>query len=96
MKISRTAAFTALATIRCNSTNAEKVYVVRRLNKDGSVERTRMTAACWQMSAFMHAGEASKRAADLEAMNPGSKYVVCQKTAIGWFVLGTETRVNIA
>jgi hypothetical protein len=50
--------------------------MVKAVNKDGSISRMAHTRNNWKFDAFTTAEDAEKRRAQLEAMNPGSRYAV--------------------
>jgi hypothetical protein len=76
MKIKTTTAFRAYATARQNRANDAKSFMVKSVNKDGSISRMAPTRSAWKYDAFATAEDAEKRRAQLEAMNPGSRYAV--------------------
>ena len=51
-------------------------FMVKSVNKDGSISRMAPTRNDWKYDAFATAEDAEKRRAQLEAMNPGSRYAV--------------------
>ena len=51
-------------------------FMVKSVNKDGSISRMAPTRNGWKYDAFATAEDAEKRRAQLEAMNPGSRYAV--------------------
>jgi hypothetical protein len=76
MTIKTTTAFRAFATARANRANAVKRFLVKSVNKDGSISRMALTKSAWQLDAFVTAEEAERRRSELEAMNPGSRFAV--------------------
>jgi hypothetical protein len=50
--------------------------MVKSVNKDGSISRMAPTRNAWKYDAFATAEDAERRRAQLEAMNPGHRYVV--------------------
>jgi hypothetical protein len=69
-------AFRALAAGRADRARAKNNFLVKRVNKDGSVSQMRFTDADWRFNAFVDQADAEKRARDLEALNPGKRFVV--------------------
>ena len=51
-------------------------FMVKSVNKDGSISRMAPTRNDWKYDAFATAEDAEKRRAQLQAMNPGSRYAV--------------------
>ena len=51
-------------------------FMVKSVNKDGSISRMAPTRNGWKYDAFATAEDAEKRRVQLEAMNPGSRYAV--------------------
>jgi hypothetical protein len=76
MKIKTTTAFRALAAAHANRAKADKRFLVKSVNKDGSVSRMAPTKSAWQLDAFATAEGAEKRRAQLEEMNPGCRFAV--------------------
>jgi len=76
MRIKSTTAFHAYATARQNRANATKRFMVKLVNKDGSVSRMAPTNIAWQLDAFATAEEAEMRRTKLEEMNPGHRFAV--------------------
>jgi len=80
MKIKSTTAFrtyaNARATRSAEQAAANARFMVKSVNKDGSISRMAPTRNAWKYDAFATAEEAEKRRAQLEAMNPGHRYVV--------------------
>ncbi|MCU0650180.1 MAG: hypothetical protein MUF00_19490 [Gemmatimonadaceae bacterium] len=80
MKIKSTTAFRAYAHARTKraleQATATARFMVKSLNKDGSVSRMALTRSDWQQNAFVDESAAEARRAQLEKMNPGSRYVV--------------------
>ncbi len=68
--------FNAVQEKRQNASNATKNYMVRSLTKDGQVSKARLTQADWQFNSATTMEEAETRKADLEALNPGRKFVI--------------------
>jgi hypothetical protein len=74
-----TTAFKAFAAKRRNESieQAKSLgFLVRRLNKDGSVSKSTPSANEWKLDAFADQDAAEARRVQLEKMNPGSRYVV--------------------
>lgn len=71
-----TTAFAALNANRATRRNEQMKFLVKKLNKDGSVSRDTFTAIDWQFNAFKTQDAAEQRARDLEVLNPLSKFVV--------------------
>ncbi len=76
MKIKPTTAFRAYRGASRARANEGKSFMVKALNKDGSVSKMAPTASNWQLDAFVSAEDAERRRAQLEAMNPGRRYSV--------------------
>ena len=80
MKIKPTTAFRMYANIRARQSieraAATARFMVKSVNKDGSISRAKPTRDTWLRNAFATIEEAEKRRADLEAMNPGSRFTV--------------------
>jgi hypothetical protein len=76
MKIKTTTAFRALEAARANRAHAAKRFMVKSVNKDGSISRMAPTRRDWQRDAFATAEEAEQRRIQLEAMNPGRRFAV--------------------
>ena len=76
MKIKSTTAFRAYTTMRANQAKATKRFMVKSVNKDGSISRMEPTKAAWKCDAFEEADAAEARRAELEQLNPGSRFVV--------------------
>ncbi|WP_342379403.1 hypothetical protein [Myxococcus stipitatus] len=76
MKIKSTTAFRAYANARAGRANAAKSFMVKSVNKDGSISRMAPTKLSWQLDAFATAEEAEARRAELERLNPGSRFAV--------------------
>ena len=74
-----TTAFRAYTARRKNE-SAEKAkslgFLVRSLNKDGSVSKAPLTEASLRYNTFADRDAAEARRVQLEKMNPGSRYVV--------------------
>ena len=69
----------AASVLFARDSDRPKVYFQNRgldLNKDGSISRMAPTRNDWKYDAFATAEDAEKRRAQLEAMNPGSRYAV--------------------
>lgn len=80
MRMKTTTAFHAYANIRARRA-IERVaatarFMVKSVNKDGSISRMAPTRNAWEYDAFATAEDAERRRAQLEAMNPGSRYAV--------------------
>lgn len=80
MKIKSTTAFRAYAAARAKrsveQTAAAARFIVKSVNKDGSVSRMALTPSNWRRNAFVDEAAADARRAELEAMNPGRRYAV--------------------
>jgi hypothetical protein len=80
MKIKSTTAFHAYANARAKRATEQAAatarFMVKSVNKDGSISRMAPTRNTWRYDAFATAEDAERRRAQLEAMNPGSRYVV--------------------
>ena len=76
MKMKTTTAFRAYATARRERSNEGKSFMMKSLNKDGSVSKMAPTASNWQLDAFVSAEDAERRRTQLEAMNPGRRFEV--------------------
>ncbi len=80
MKIKPTTAFRMYANIRARQSieraAASARFMVKSVNKDGSISRAKPTRDAWLRDAFATIEDAEKRRADLEAMNPGSRFTV--------------------
>ena len=80
MRIKSTTAFRAYADARAKSATEQAAatarFMVKSVNKDGSISRMAPTRSDWKYDAFATAEDAEKRRAQLEAMNPGSRYAV--------------------
>lgn len=76
MKIKPTTAFRAYRAASRARANEGKSFMVKALNKDGSVSKMAPTASNWQLDAFVSAEDAERRRTQLEAMNPGRRYSV--------------------
>jgi hypothetical protein len=50
--------------------------MVKSVNKDGSTSRMAPTRSDWQLNAFVDESAAEARRVQLEAMNPGRRYVL--------------------
>jgi len=68
--------FHALNARRRNERNARLTFLVKKVNKDGSVSRMAFTEMDWRYNAFEARDAADARAVALAALNPGSKYAV--------------------
>jgi hypothetical protein len=78
MKIKATTAFRVYANARRNRAKATKHFMVKSVNKDGSISRMAPTRTSWQLDAFATAEEAEVRRAKLEEMNPGHRFAVVE------------------
>jgi hypothetical protein len=81
MRIKSTTAFSAFANKRRNelAQRAKALgFLVRRLNKDGSVTKMALTETDWLYNAFSDKEAAELRRQNLESMNPGSKYTIIE------------------
>ena len=80
MRIKSTTAFRVYADARAQRTTEQAAatarLMVKSVNKDGSISRMAPTKNAWKYDAFATAEDAEKRRAQLEAMNPGSRYAV--------------------
>ena len=80
MKIKSTTAFRAYADARATRSIEQAAatarFMVKSVNKDGSISRMAPTRNAWKLDAFVTPEDAEKRRAQLEAMNPGSRYAV--------------------
>jgi len=76
MKIKPTTAFRAYRAASRARANEGKSFMVKALNKDGSVSKMAPTASNWQLDAFVSAEDAERRRTQLEAMNPGRRFAV--------------------
>ena len=80
MKIKPTTAFRMYANIRARQSieraAASARFMVKSVNKDGSISRAKPIWDAWLRDAFAIIEDAEKRRADLEAMNPGSRFTV--------------------
>ena len=76
MKISRTAAFTALNSARSDRANATKRFVVRSLTKSGAASKAPLTQQDMRHNAFAEKADADARALALAELNPGYSFVV--------------------
>lgn len=76
MKIKSTTAFRAYTSMRANQAKATKRFLVKSVNKDGSISRMAPTQTAWQLNAFEEADAAEARRAELERLNPGSRFAV--------------------
>jgi len=79
MRIKTTTAFAAYSASRARKSFDAKKYLVRRLNRDGSVSKMPLSHNERRYDAFECADEAERRRVDLEKMNPGSRYIVVEK-----------------
>lgn len=73
-----TTAFRGIQARDFNKMVATKKFMARRVNKDGTPSRTALTRADYQFNAFETREAAEKRVVALEALNPGSKFVVVE------------------
>jgi len=80
MRIKSTTAFRAYADARAKRSieqaSATARFMVKSVNKDGSISRMAPARNDWKYDAFATAEDAERRRAQLEAMNPGSRYAV--------------------
>jgi hypothetical protein len=76
MKIKPTTAFRAYRAASRARANEGKTFLVKALNKDGSVSKMAPTASNWQLDDFVSAEDAERRHTQLEAMNPGRRYAM--------------------
>ncbi len=80
MKIKSTTAFRAYAAARAKRTVEQAAatarFMVKSVNKDGSISRMAPTPSTWRLNPFVDEAAADARRAELEAMNPGHRYAV--------------------
>ena len=76
MKIKPTTAFRAYRAASRARANEGKSFMVKALNKDGSVSKMAPTASNWQLDAFVSAEDAERRRTQLEARTPGRRFAV--------------------
>jgi len=80
MKIKSTTAFRAYANARAKGAIEQAAatarFMVKSVNKDGSISRMAPTRNDWRQDAFATAEEAEVRRAHLESMNPGRRFAV--------------------
>ena len=76
MKIKPTTAFRAYRAASRARANEGKSFMVKALNKDGSVSKMAPTASNWQLDAFATEADAEARREQLEGMNPGRHFTV--------------------
>lgn len=80
MRLKSTTAFRAYADARAKRSIEQAAatvrFMVKSVNKDGSISRMAPTRDTWLRDAFAIAEDAEKRRAQLEAMNPGARYAV--------------------
>ena len=80
MRMKTTTAFRAYTNIRARQTieraAATARFMVKSVNKDGSISRAKPTRDTWLRDAFATIEKAEKRRAALEAMNPGLRFAV--------------------
>ena len=76
MKVKPTTAFRAYRAASRTRSNEGKSFMVKALNKDGSVSRMAPTASNWQLDAFATEAEAEARREQLEGMNPGRRFTI--------------------
>ena len=80
MKIKPTTAFQIYANARAKRFVERAVaaarFMVKSVNKDGSISRMAPTRLSCQLDAFATIEEAEARRAKLEEMNPGSRFAV--------------------
>jgi hypothetical protein len=80
MRIKSTSAFRAYANARIKRSieraAATARFMVKSVNKDGSLSRMALTRSDWQLNAFVDESAAEARRVQLEAMNPGHRYVL--------------------
>jgi hypothetical protein len=76
MNIKPTTAFRAYRAASRARANEGKSFMVKALNKDGSVSKMAPTASNWQLDAFVSAEDAERRRTLLETMNPGRRFAV--------------------
>ncbi len=71
-----TTAFRAYTTARRERSNEGKTFMVKALNKGGSVSRMAPTASNWKLDAFATEADAEARREQLEGRNPGRRFTV--------------------
>lgn len=71
-----TAAFRAIQARRHNEMKESKKFMVRPLNKDGSISKAKPSKTAWQMDAFDTMEKAEAHKAHLENLNPGYKFTI--------------------
>lgn len=74
--ISRQSAFRTISSLRQDSSRAKKKFMVRSLNKDGSVSKMAKTANDWKLNAFESMEGAEQRRDALHKMNPGQSFTI--------------------
>ncbi|HET9954120.1 MAG TPA: hypothetical protein VFQ61_06435 [Polyangiaceae bacterium] len=72
----RTTHFRALNRAHAAAARAHLRFVVRRLTKAGVPTKAPLTEADWKLNAFAERADAEARVAELEKLNPNSKYAV--------------------
>lgn len=80
IKSKSTTAFRAYADARAKRSVEQAAatarFMVKAVNKDGSISRMAPTGSDWKYDAFATAEDAEKRRAQLEGMNPGRRFAV--------------------
>jgi hypothetical protein len=80
MKTKSTTAFRAYANARVKRAIEQAAvtarFMVKSVNKDGSISRIAPTRNDWRQDVFVTAEEAEVRRAQLESMNPGRRFAV--------------------
>lgn len=80
MRIKSTTAFRAYADARAKRSIEQAAatarFMVKSVNKDGSISRMARTKNDWKYDAFATAEDAEKRRAKLEELNPGKRFAV--------------------
>lgn len=71
-----TVAFRGVQARDFNKMASTKKFMVRPLNKDGSVSKAKPTKTNWQMDAFESLEKAEAHKAHLENLNPGHKFTI--------------------
>ena len=80
MRIKSTTAFRAYANARAKRSNEQAAatarFMVKSVNRDGSISRMKPTRDTWLRDTFATADDAEKRRAYLEALNPCHRFAV--------------------
>ncbi len=72
----REVAFRALNAVHAAASNAQKQYLVKSVTKSGAISKSPFSSTDWRLLAHRTPEEAHKKRADMEQMNPGSKFAV--------------------